>query len=70
MGHRVIAPLVQARLSDGGYVHVYAGGSMPADADPDQLDQLVGSGMVVEVEDAEEPAPEPEPAPSRKTSAK
>jgi len=68
MAYVVKAPLVQAKKTDGSYVHVYAGGTLPDDVDDTQLKQLLKSEMVVEgdaVTDAEGAAEpddaEPEP---------
>lgn len=46
MAHVVTAPLVQAKRSDGSYVHVYEGGLLPSDVDEDQLQHLLESDMV------------------------
>lgn len=47
---KVAAPLIQLRVTTGGYVHLYAGAPVPETADPDQLKQLLKEKQVVEVE--------------------
>jgi hypothetical protein len=64
VAYQVKSPLVVVRTADDGpFVHVYEGGFLPEDADPDHVAQLVESGMVEEAEppvndaeDAEKPA--------------
>lgn len=62
MGYAVKVPLIQARKVDGSFVHVYEGGLLPDDQDPDQLSQLVESGMV---EEADAPSDDEDDKPSR-----
>lgn len=47
---KVAAPLIQLRVTTGGYVHLYAGAPVPETADPAQLKQLLKEKQVVEVE--------------------
>jgi hypothetical protein len=56
MSYAVTAPLVIARDTTGRQHHLYTGARLPEDIDPDQLEQLIDSGMVAEVEDDEKPA--------------
>lgn len=64
MGYLVKAPLVQARKADGGFAHVYEGGFLPDDQDPEQLKQLLEAGAV---EEADEPTEDDGEAPKRRT---
>ena len=69
MGYRVTAPLVQARRSSGSHVHVYEGGFLPDDIDPDQLEQLQAAEMIEEADVPEDPSDEtPSPRRGRKAA--
>lgn len=61
MSYKVTAPLVIARDSTGRHHHLYTDAPLPADVDPDQLEQLVDAKMVAEVED---PSDDEKPAKS------
>lgn len=47
MAYTVKSLLVVAK-TDGGYVHVYEGGTLPEDTDSDQIEQLIAQEMVVD----------------------
>lgn len=51
----VVTPLVQVRLDNGGYAHVYQGGVLPENADPEHAKQLVAEGQVVKGDFVPEP---------------
>lgn len=55
MTYIVKSPLVVAKIEDGPYVHLYEGAPLPVNIDKEQLEQLLESDMVGEVDDA--PAP-------------
>jgi hypothetical protein len=44
--YKVTAPLVQVRRTDGSYVHVYEGGVLPDEADPEHVKQLLDGKMI------------------------
>lgn len=46
MGYIVKSALVQVRMADGSYQHVYQGAPLPADADAEHVSVLVEGGMV------------------------
>lgn len=48
----VTAALVQVRRTDGSSVHVYEGGVLPDDVDPEHLAALVAAEMVTVVDEA------------------
>jgi hypothetical protein len=52
MSARVTAPLVVVRDNTGQMHHVYAGGLLPDNADPEHVEQLVEDGMVENVKGA------------------
>lgn len=54
MAYQVTAPLVVAKRTDGRYEHVYDGGLLSAEVDPDHITQLLDQKMIEE-------APDPEP---------
>lgn len=53
---KVTAALVIVKDEDGVMHHVYEGGLVPSNADPDHLKQLRESGMVKKVADTEQPS--------------
>jgi len=56
MTYKVTAPLVIVKDKAGVMHHVYEGGLVPDDADPEHLKQLRESGMVKSVKATEAPA--------------
>lgn len=56
MPDKVTAPLVIVKDKDGVMHHVYEGGLVPDNADPEHLKQLRTSGMVKSVKATEAPA--------------
>jgi hypothetical protein len=50
--YRVAGLLVQAKRTNGVYAHIYEGGFLPADQDPEQLVQMLDEGLVVDLEAA------------------
>lgn len=46
--YTVTAPLVQAKLAAGGYVHLYKGALLPSDVDKDALESMLDGQLVTE----------------------